>query len=433
MKKLLYLTMIICYLIGFSMLAFSQGYNAKQPEIGERLPEFELKNIQQFNRKAISNETQLGRHYILDFFSSGCTSCVKAFPKTNNLYALFKDKLDIILVGKEDKYIRTMYEKYRKKQQLQLPIVFDSALCNRWVPQGYPFLLWIDNNGVVKAATTSQQLTEDNIRSFIAGNSFNFRDISSKAYLESVNNNNTNTLQSFNTGDNNVLSASILSLWDGKTQQSAPSEFSENIREFESQCMLLQWLYNIAYWGKSSFSPGDSLYNLVARFPQLELTDASKFEFDFEIIKGLYNYTQVVPDGKSIEYKQQILRNDLEKAFGYKVDIETRVQPVWKLVAKDGAYELLKTKGGNSSIESIVPHAEFSAKNISPMQLVRLIWSYHQREPPFVEETGFIGNMDLNIKCIISDLEDVRKMLLKHKLDLVKSEKEYKVLVIRDP
>lgn len=427
MKRLVFRGMLLLCLLTMRLLTFAQV-----PEIGEPCPGFVLDNVQQYSKKTVTLQSQQGRHFILDFFSSGCTSCVEAFPKTNKLYAAFKNQLDIILIGKEDKYIRPMYEKYRKVQQLQLPITFDSALCNRWVQYGYPHLIWIDDKGIVKAVTTSAQLTEKNVRSFIAGNSFDFLDRSSKGSDERGKDPGT-AIQSFKTADANVLSASILSRWDGKSDQRAPNVFYENEQQFESRGMLLQWLYNLAYWGNASWGPRDSLYETVAKYPLLELEDTSAFAFDFDTQKGLYNYCQVVPAGKSaIQYRQQLLRNDLEKTFGYKVDIEVRKVPVWKLVAAEGAYELLKSKGGKMYLESAIPHIDFRAGNIQVSDLISLIWGYHQNEPLFINATGFEGRIDIRLNCIITDLEEVRKALQINKLDLVKGEKEIKVLVVRD-
>jgi hypothetical protein len=65
--------------------------------------------------------------------------------------------------------------------------------------------------------------------------------------------------------------------------------------------------------------------------------------------------------------------------------------------------------------------------------LINNIWGFNQDERTFLDETGIQGNIDLEMDCIWTDLNDVKKELRKNGLDLVKGEKKLKVLVIRDP
>ena len=51
----------------------------------------------------------------------------------------------------------------------------------------------------------------------------------------------------------------------------------------------------------------------------------------------------------------------------------------------------------------------------------------------FIDETGIKEPIDITIEGDMSDWEGVRKALQSHGLDLLKSSKEMKVLVLRDP
>lgn len=416
---------------GIQTVTFAQEANDGYPEIGKPCPDFVLKEVQYHAKKQMSLQDLKGKHVILDFFSSGCASCVEAFPKTNKLYQEHKNDVEIILVGKEDKWVRPMYEKFRQKQQLNLPVVFDSALCNRWVPAGYPHLIWIDKEGIVRAITSSSDLKQENLQAFLTGKDFVYFDRSYASNQKRSDGPQTE-MESANINDNDVLSASILSNWGGRSDQRALDQFRNGERTFDARCMILQWLYNLAYVGKISWYAGDSLYGKFANEPVLEIADKTPFEYNFSAKTNLYNYCLIVPKTQAnTAYMQEQLQKDLKKTFGFDVSVENRKFPIWKLVATEAARKKLKTKGGKAQFEGI-PYASFSATNMSVKSLIGMIWAHQQMGPDFVDETGIEGNIDLKMDCVMTDLEAVRKELQKNGLDLVKAEREMKALVIRD-
>ena len=51
---------------------------------------------------------------------------------------------------------------------------------------------------------------------------------------------------------------------------------------------------------------------------------------------------------------------------------------------------------------------------------------------PFIDETGITENFDLKLDAVLTDIADIQRGLQKYGLDLEKSEKEMKVIVIRN-
>jgi hypothetical protein len=64
--------------------------------------------------------------------------------------------------------------------------------------------------------------------------------------------------------------------------------------------------------------------------------------------------------------------------------------------------------------------------------LIPLIWGFHQEQPPFLDETGISGNIDLTLDCILSNWKELKHELNRNGLDLVPGKAMMKVIIIRD-
>ena len=70
------------------------------------------------------------------------------------------------------------YNSFREKQHLILPVSFDSVNFRKFDVTGVPYLVWIDDCGIVKAITSTTELSDEHIRSFIQNKPFWVRDVS---------------------------------------------------------------------------------------------------------------------------------------------------------------------------------------------------------------------------------------------------------------
>jgi hypothetical protein len=64
--------------------------------------------------------------------------------------------------------------------------------------------------------------------------------------------------------------------------------------------------------------------------------------------------------------------------------------------------------------------------------MLDILRAYLPDQPPFVDETGIIGNIDISMNYLMSDFDEANKALNYNGLYLVRGLKEMKVLVIRD-
>ncbi len=432
-------------IIAFSIIHFdiqAQLEAKDYPIIGQPIPDFLLEDISYFSKKKVSLGDLRGRPFILDFFAIGCTGCFLSFSKINELQDQFNDKVQFILIGKEHDLIRPVYEKFRQKHNLRLPVVYDTVLFNKFKIDGVPHVIWVDKDGIVKAITSSTDIIQENVISLIKERDFEFEDHSFGSYeiRRSALVPEKPFLTHGNGGDDDeFLQRSLLSEW-----QVGMPVLSGNLDEYVRRSWPLQvlgWslsdLYRLAYTGKMFWLVSDtSHYGNYCYSPIVEIEDDSLFRSAWQSLRRKYCYSLVTPLKKrNVEYKMKIMQRDLTNFFEYDVNIEIRKMPYLKLIATEAAKENLKTKGGpkigdgNSLIG-------FSYSNIPVQFLISVISAKSglvQKDLPLLDETGITGNIDISFEALMTDWADVKKSLQLQGLDIVKGEKKMKVIVIKDP
>jgi peroxiredoxin len=406
-------------------------------KLGAPMPDFVLTQIEHFRTSSASLKDFKGRWLVLDFWHEYCSGCIAAFPKDNALQNNFKDTLQFMLVGfsgseyvgrSSRNSIRILYEKVRARENLDLAVAYDSVLFKRLMNNGFPFIVIIDPEGTVRGLANS--LSETDTRQLITGE---VKFINQKPDPVNIDYNyKTPFLINGNGGnDTDFLFRSMLAKWRPGDPYYNPVAIRNNIQgKFEVLKMSLPDLYRLAYTGEFRWDCDDSLYGTFEMKPVLLMDDTLLFYPDY--IKGLryFSYSLMVPERIADPGRMMaIMQRDLRSYFGYEGSIKKKLMPCWKITADPGAWEKLKAKG-DSTYATIFPRRGVFAKNYSLRSLIRMIWADNEREPPFIDETGFPGNIDITLDCLMIDLKDVDEALKKNGLHLVRGEKEMSVLVI---
>ncbi|HYG04701.1 MAG TPA: redoxin domain-containing protein [Chryseosolibacter sp.] len=427
--------------------AESQTGSHSYPVVGEPCPDFTLSGINDYSLNKISRNDLAGKFYILDFWSKYCSACAASFPRTNTLYGKFKDRLLMLLVGVEDKEerMRPMYEKIRSRIDLNIPYTFDSVVFRKFVHRTVPHLIWVDNEGIIKAITSSTELTEENIERFLAKKDFPYVD---RSYSGTQNiakaipldykkpflfNGNGGAL-------NESFSGSILVAYTPGEMRFAglPFDFKSLARANVPAgnmmgCGGLKDLYRFAYVGRSSWYPEDSLYYDVTLETILEVTDPSMFMTDQVTGAGIYCYSLKLPSDTYCPKKMMIaMQQDLGRTFPYVASLQKREVACWRLSATDKARRNLKSKGGSNLNDHTEP-AEIKLTNVSMTHLISSVFNKHiQNNRPFFDDTGIGYNVDLFLEANVNDIEDLRRALEEQGLLLTESTEEMFALVIKD-
>jgi thiol-disulfide isomerase/thioredoxin len=448
LKKISFFLFIVITQLGLRSQA--QTIPMEYPKIGDTCPAFIMKDLHYYSKKQAKSSDFIGRPLILDFFSVGCKACFESFPHLNALKKEFEGKVQFLLIAKRSPGLQKQYENYMKHYSLDLPVDYDdSTIWNEFGVSAVPYTLWIDNLGIIRQITNYLALTPDRINNLLKGKS--------QPLSVSINKQDTGTMENFygnfydykkplliggkGGSDTSFLYRSILCKWDYRTYVSRDLYISpSNKNQLQEVCAGLNALFNLAYGDTVSFlvprTIGENTdlqnhYGQWATFPLVESSKKSLFNADMDSSNNLFSYSLTIPDSDASARKLQgIMKRDLKNYFSMDATVETRSMPCWKITAEKNAEKILRTKGGQSQwIESF---SGFTFQN-QPMSSVLIeIWSYIQREPVIIDETGINYNIDIKLDAVMTDIHDIQKALQKNGLDLIMGEKQMKVIVVRD-
>lgn len=402
------------------------------PEIGKPCPDFTLRNIRYYKQKQANLRDFQGKWLVLDFWNTHCGACIASFPHVSALQKQFELNVQFMMVGIQDQegQIESIFARFRKEEGLLMPCGFDSLLAQRFDIYQSPYILVIDPAGIVRAITYA--LNAVDISGFLEGHPPKLKKVYRMHEEEEpklVFDSRRPLLVNGNGGpDSGYLFRSLLSAWDGFTQPwYVPSSIEQDSAKgmFQVLGVPLVMLFNYAYAGKKW--PGSE----YAIDPVLEMKDSSLFQWSTVHSSNLFCYSLQFPPNKmgTISLQRKLCR-DLEDYLGFTAAIEMRAFPCWRLVAKPGASRRLASHGGRQEFRTIIPRADFEAKNWPFSQFVQLLQGHCKDK--IVDETGITGTIDIKIESAFSDIPAIRTALQAWGLDLVPGQGSHKVLVIRD-
>lgn len=434
--------LVLSILVTLTVNGYCLRAQSDYPIEGQPFPSVIFSDVSYSNKKQVNISDFRGKWVVLDFFSSGCTACFKSFGKMDHLRDEFRDSVEFILVGRLDSNIKKSYERYRVAQNLKLTVAYDSSIFKRFGIVYVPYIVVLDSEGIVRAITTG--LEEHGLKMLMAGQKPAlpgakniWQEQQEKTFFDKkkllfVDNNGGS--------DSDFLYRSVLGKWNSSLLVANPDHISaaryKLYGHFQLVGLDLKRLYDVAY-GDTLFRGLDdrgSSYGKYWREPILEVSDSSDFIADYDRSKNLYCYSLIVPNNKvTAQYLREIMRNDLDNYFGYEVVVEERMMPYWSLVYK-GSGKDFKSRGSKQDEKNIVyaPNTGFGLVNAPMSILVNYMYMYFSNEPPFVDETGVLYNIDIDVDAIMTSFDDVRGALKKYSLHLVKSKKMMKVIVIKD-
>jgi thiol-disulfide isomerase/thioredoxin len=439
MKKIFVLIFLTSVLVSPHVCAQNSNTCESKPCVGQPMPDFKLTNVKYFHSTSASLQDFKGKWLFLDFWFTGCATCIKSFPHASKYSDEFKNEINWVMVGlNNNRYpdVEQFYEKFRKKYNLELISSYDSLLSVRWGIRSMPHIIVVNPEGIVYAITGGHDLSSEKIKALIKGEKvkLNPKD-PARVDFEA------DSLMNYK---DKILYQSVLTKWNGEMQWAGiPLNHYLDQKLYKKYTykfamVPLITLYKRAYVGLSNWELTDTAY-YGKFYPKLllEVKDSSLFDYDFgaDLGKGTYNYSLSIPETEmSRENLMKYMQDDLHRYFKFETSLETRTLPVWKLVATKNATAKLKSKGGATSVTEGNIMAGFTFRNYpAKMLLLYVSFCMIHYQPPFIDETGLQGNIDFTIDADMTSIEDVRRELRKQGLDLVRDTREMKAIVIRDP
>lgn len=426
-----------------------------------------------------------GRIYVLEFGATWCVPCAKAIPELTRIAREYEDNVSVaslFVMERNEEPAATQkpdyvarVERYVQKRAASIAYAVgidtpDKLLVKHWLtPLGYngiPVVCVINQQGLLAWTGTHVAAAIPTIEALIKNSSNTTRPITPEP---------ANASASALVQSDSVFFSSRLSPYKKKGNTPSSPYISgyhwvRGIPELESVLdnvnaigRPIDQLYYLAY--------SDTLSNMVPfrnvknEFPDtvskpylnssygkywfrtlVEVADRTPFEFNKNSIANRYNYSLVVPTGHGTAARMQYaMRNDLDTYFGYNVVVETRPMPCWNLVISDKqrVNDFLLSKIPSKSFFVDNEDQHFIFKNASIRDLIAMLGSTFgygtldygrlplQDQAPFMDATGITNAIDFTFDKGLT-FSETQKALNVIGLDIVKSERPMKVVVLRN-
>lgn len=406
----------------FTLVAATTSFaQNKSLKIGESLPEniwstpLQLVNHPQ---KTITLSQDKDKLILLDFWNTWCSSCLLNFPKMEELQKQFGDKIKILAVSNQDRLVLEKFFASKNGQRYKnvVSVAGDKMFHQLFPHKGVPYIIWI-KDGKMLNTTDGAQVTEKTIQEVLGGENSSLQTVVQMSRDRPL-------MLSENFDNEKDLSMISYSLFaKGRIRGMG---FGSGFHR-SGQIVYGRQFTNFSFWEIASaianeiFQKKNQSFNEKRRI--IEFKNPERRVED----KSLYNYEYIVPQSKADSLYPLMLEN-LSRFADYKTIIEKR--KVKCLVLKrTSTVDKLKTKGSEMSF--LFSLSKTNLQNTSLYALVNSLNAVPTISLPIIDETGYPNNIDLTMGAI-SDLNSIRKELMRYDLDLVEAERVLDMLVISE-
>ncbi len=145
----------------------------KPLEIGDTIPDalwnmpLNMVKAEQEGTSTVTLNDYKGKLIILDFWATWCSSCIAEMPKIHSMAKEFENELIVLPVTKEDEAKATNFLKNNSAlKDLDIVSVIGKNELGTYFPHRWlPHMVWIAMDGTVLATSSSNEVTEENIKS----------------------------------------------------------------------------------------------------------------------------------------------------------------------------------------------------------------------------------------------------------------------------
>ncbi len=406
----------------FTLVAATTSFaQNKSLKIGEPLPEnvwstpLQLVNHPQ---KTITLNQDKDKLILLDFWNTWCSSCLLNFPKMEELQKQFGDKIKILAVSNQERVTLEKFFATKNGQRYKnvVSVAGDKMFHQLFPHKGVPYIIWI-KDGKLLNTTDGAQVTEKTIQEVLGGENSSLQTIVQMSRDRPL-------MLSENFDNEKDLSMISYSLFaKGRIRGMG---FGSGFHR-SGQIVYGRQFTNFSFWEIASAIANEIFQKQNQSFNEkrqiIEFKNPERRVED----KSLYNYEYIVPQSKADSLYPLMLEN-LSRFADYKTTIEKR--KVKCLVLKrTSSVDKLKTKGSEMSF--LFSLSKTDLQNTSLYALVNSLNAVPTISLPIVDETGYPNNIDLTMGAI-SDLNSIRKELMRYDLDLVEAERVLDMLVISE-
>lgn len=425
----------ICILIVLCPLwGWAQSSSINLPlSVGDKVPDLTFDHVlfaPYTSSSILSNSDKL---YIVDFWATWCTSCIKEFPKLDSLQDRFKNQIQLLLIDSSpedsEAIIKNFFDKRRNPsgKKYSFPVITDNKRMNKLFPhRSLPHTVWI-YKGKVKAITSADEVTAKNISSILSGEQIHMVQKKEKLDFDF----NLPLIQGGNGGEtSSIISKTLFTRYlDGVGSPVGNIADDDKItrrRVIINNPILQFYAYAYPNLPKNRVILEDNLSTI--------LISTNEYDSAWKA-NNFYCYESTVPFKTSLEELRIKLRKDFDNQFDLISRIEKRKVSCYNLVLVNDSLKLNQADKPESSLAWQLGDDKIHRMINRPLsEFVAAMNAQIPGRPvnPIVfDETGYKGLADIELSAHdIHDIQAVKRELEKYGLSLIPVEKELDMLVL---
>ncbi|WP_300600955.1 TlpA disulfide reductase family protein [Niabella sp.] len=405
------------------LYAAAQESTIKPLNVGDIVPDIAFINLYNYPTKTARLSDFKGKLVILDFWATWCGSCVRAFPKIQELQKRFKDSLQIIMINADTSESAEKVASFLdiRKKLTHFKLTLPYAVKNPFLNDRFPFkvipqYVWINSSAEVVAITAADELTKENIERTLRAKTVALKEKNDGLLFNPdapflVNGN----------GSSNI----------GFIYRSVFTPFEENLggiitNKTNSEGLISRYTV-INYPLKTFFQLA---YPEIAPIPLNRLIVEDPLDQDLLDQKYCYELNTLPIPNAEVRF---LLKEDLYRAFGIKLKIEKHAFNTYTLTTNNNLKKSA-TKGGPAFEDSEDEKSESIFKN-RPLSRLGNYLSRILKKPVTINNTAPLPNMDIIFPIGFSNwsLPEIRSFLSKKGLDLVERQQLLDAAIVYRP
>jgi len=420
--------------------------------VGQKCPGFELKNIINYSQSSVKLSDFRGKLLIIDFWATWCTACIENLPKLDSLQKKYEGKIAIMPVTYEKtEAVKNVINKNKIWKSINLPTATeDSVLHMYFRHSSVPHEVWIDGNGIIRAITSYDQVTEKNIRLLLNGDCNTLpvkKDIldwnlSKPLLLGSLG-------SKYNLDKNKIRYSSVLTEYiEGMPGVIGLPIISDSIIRMTGINISIDAIYRMVIATKAAPYVLEKNPDFYLTFPSRTIWESKKTDLCYwakrdkdawiktPANKKYFCYELIMPIRDSLKFNSYALKY-LNSYFGGLYGIEAVREK-----RKVQCLSLIRTEDIDNIHSHLGKYRRSIDENADSIVLQNCTisdflfhWLSFQMESfpiPIIDETNYNKPIDLKIKADPKNVESVRAGLRNYGLDLIKVERELDMIVIKD-